>query len=436
MIQKTLSKVAKIKDRISKEVIAIPDHGGGTCKQPVAGLSLFRQSTGPVGPVAAAMGILATALMVGACAHPPNVKLREDMKDSIGKFGLSSFYPLSETPRIGQLYLMDASVTSTEAKNWVLLTDDLVDIFEKGRQANKVINQRFPSKAQVAESPAPALPALPALDHGLAVVAFPSFKLASIHQLAAATLIPTKLASLMESIGLREERALNMSVKKVEVAELPLADLMQVIYDNCVSTNNSVLSQDGQNRIATALLRAGLNVLEKNRRERMTAAGTELPEVQPTLVLLQAVYYLHEIEYTLDEDNVSSAQFQAVIKQEFPQKNPPPQITQVYVAPPQSSATEAGKALASLIDSVNAERDAQNKLIDTKSPNAQIAASSLRANGSGIGFNEIFTRPLAFGYEAYEWNYSPGPDKNGKQIDPKQWGFYRVCKFAETGQSD
>ncbi|MFO1430679.1 MAG: hypothetical protein U1F76_11155 [Candidatus Competibacteraceae bacterium] len=72
-----------------KEIIVIPDPDGGTGHQPMAGLSCLRRFTGPM---TAAVSILAAALMAGACAQP-NVQLRKDMAESIGKFGLRSFYP-------------------------------------------------------------------------------------------------------------------------------------------------------------------------------------------------------------------------------------------------------------------------------------------------------------------------------------------------------
>src|SRR5262249_24988105 len=159
-----------------------------------------------------------------------------------------SYYPLSETPHIGQIHLVDVSVgrSAQNAESYqqfsVLLTDELVAGFEAQRTRH-LSAARFPQSPEhlatqlhgTGTGQATGYGQAPgtATEHPWALAAFPSMTLASIDQGAVAGTVPQAFANFMAYIGLRETRYLHIEADGVETAEIPFDTTLSVIRAGC-----------------------------------------------------------------------------------------------------------------------------------------------------------------------------------------------------------
>jgi hypothetical protein len=93
--------------------------------------------------------VIISALQAACGGLPPQPNIRKEISEGMKGLGVVPFYPLRETPRIGELRLVDQSradlsnVPSYVPTN-VLLSDDLVPQFDAARKrtADRVL--RFP----------------------------------------------------------------------------------------------------------------------------------------------------------------------------------------------------------------------------------------------------------------------------------------------------
>ena len=85
------------------------------------------------------IAIAAVAVFETACGGlPPQPNIRKEISDGMKGLGVVPFYPLRETPRIGELRLVDISRSDlsnvpTYVPTNVLLSDDLVPEFDAAR---------------------------------------------------------------------------------------------------------------------------------------------------------------------------------------------------------------------------------------------------------------------------------------------------------------
>jgi len=201
--------------------------------------------------------LLATAgaslLALAGCGRPSPPDLRGEVAKAVQPLGARAFCPFVETARIGGIYLVDASTPRLGSRlpSWqitnFLVSEELVPGFADALAAWPSVRARFPqSHDQLPSHLRPATtghafyrqvaaPATGTAPTGsLPLAAMPSYSLASVDQAALGASVPNVWTSFLVGLGLRNSSYLRMEPEAVEVAELPLAAVLETIRAACI----------------------------------------------------------------------------------------------------------------------------------------------------------------------------------------------------------
>jgi hypothetical protein len=262
----------------------------------------------------------------------------------------------------------------------------------------------------------PASRDLPALSlAGLA-----SYKLASADELQATWFVPSLWQSFLGSFGLRNTSSLEIEAEAVEIADLPLAQVLKTLHQACQDPNGIL----GASQIG--LVQEAYEMLEAYNTELKEKLKKPLPDVNPQIYLIRKVYYLRGIRYIWKDSRTTAALLEAA-KNTAPQPTAPPTINTVTIAntPPTTTApaaTSIGSEVQAQLDALKAEQAAQAKAL-ASGTNAQFALSYAAATVRGIELVTAFDRPLAF------WIRSDGVERSHtakkRRDEPKYWSARR-----------
>ena len=424
-----------------------------------------------------AVGVLA---MLTACERQ-NINLRERMAESLGPLGVRPLYPLRETPRLGSLYLFDTNAYSHQGNipshhdTYIHVSDDLAWTLERNRQANAASSLRFakttPAPPQptgsaadlttgeyvqgadpreappAAKPPAKAAPAPRPERVPLALAAFPGYTLASVEQFSVAGMVPQAFQSFLAAFGLRSTRYVHVEPIGVEIAELPLQELLDGVRDACASRGpTSILNK----AVGDDVLARGIEQLfalhserERFNNRSMWTSGRQNEPVNPQLVLMRRIYYLRGLRFTIDDSQTATAALQAAANLRLGQGVTPPTVAVVTPPPvaPAGVPGPAGGTAATATGALQAQIDALKGQLSALGASgggtAQIASSYARASAVGVEFNHIFDRPMAFGFEPVAFNLDWHKDDKhnvlvGSRMIPGDGkrGIARICDWA------
>jgi hypothetical protein len=253
----------------------------------------------------------------------------------------------------------------------------------------------------------------------LSLAGLASYKLASADELQATWFVPSLWQSFLGSFGLRNTSSLEIEAEGVEIAELPLDQVLKTLRQACLDPN-SVLGTE-----QIDLLLYAYRMLANYNQQLQKSVGHGVPSISPEIYLLRRIYYLRGIRYIWKDSRTTAALLEAA-RNTAPQPTAPPTINTVTIAntPPTttaSAATSIGSEVQAQLDALKAEQAAQAKALSSGT-NAQFALSYAAATARGIELVTAFDRPLAFGYEALGWNWNPLTDKN-----PYDKGLRKLC---------
>lgn len=223
--------------------------------------------------------------------------MREQFGRGIQQLGVVPFYPLRESARLGQLYLVDVATVNTPGPVFVptnvLLTNAAVPFMETYRAERQAAANRYPcssdklgtqiltgqtvsyyqqpdcsapsggdgaakpasatpagnevtinlnvGSAAAKPAPAPNKPATAKPPGSLApleLAGLPSYSLASIETFSAAGSLPTAFASFLAAIGFSHSNSLQVQAEGVEIASLSAEDFSRAILKACSAAGN------------------------------------------------------------------------------------------------------------------------------------------------------------------------------------------------------
>jgi hypothetical protein len=342
------------------------------------------------------------------CGPPQAPDLRARMTEATARLGVQPVYPLTETLRIGAIYLVDygavgggAGRLAPQHEPSILLTEHLVEEFDEELRQRYALRRRLPqSPAKFVEARGAGATGQPSYvqsaptgnvpSEALPLSAMPGYTLASVDQAQMGGFLPNAIASLFGALGLRNTTYLRMEAEAVEVAELPLDRVQGLLARACLRDE---FRARGEPAVAEAF-----NILVAQRR----GVGG-VPDAH--LALVRRVFYLRGIRFIIHDTRATAALAQAAVT---PSPMAPgasaPTLAQVTVnttapgtpAPTPGSAAAAANAAA--IDALTKLSDLRDQL--ARHGNIQIALSAARATATGVELVQLFDRPLAFGFQA------------------------------------
>jgi hypothetical protein len=377
---------------------------------------------------AVSVGLMAS-LLVGGCGLPQGPDIRVEMTQHLTKLGVRPFYPLRESPRVGEIYVVDAATADPrsgfqayhQTGEWV--SDALVADLESRRRESQAMRQRFPrSPDNLATQLRPAtnghaLFRQPGADQAnavapgsLALAAYPGLTLASVDEFSAGGFVPQAFTSLLAALALRSTRYVRVEAEGVEVADVPLESIVAGLARACGDRRTPLgNSARGQGLVAFAH-----DIMHVRYLERLAGArgaertAREQAGFKPQIYVLRRVIYLRGIRYIIDDSQTSAAMLRAAFSAPVRPDITPPSINQVSVTntPPAGAGnTSVGNVAESeaRITAIRRELDELRTKLGTGN-DAQLAASFARATARGIELVDLFDRPMAFGYETLSWN--------------------------------
>ena len=288
-------------------------------------------------------------------------------------------------------------------------------------------------KAQRPVAPGPSKP-VPA---ELTLEGLASYKLASVEEFAVAG----AWQKFLGAFGLRKTRSLEIEAEGVEVADLPLNQVLATIRQAFHDVGGPLESAN------LPLVQEGYEILNHYRDEvirQLQQSSDDRPAnikpVEPQIYLLWKIYYLRGIRYIWNDSDTTAALLEATANAGAnTSAGKPPTINTVTVAaPPPATATGDVKTLETNIQALQAQLDSLTKAMAGSGGAAlTYAGATLR----GIEFVSAFDRPLAFGYEPIAWNAlkqlkKGDPDPNTGQLPKEDMvvfdrGLRKLC--SETG---
>jgi hypothetical protein len=405
---------------------------------------------------APAATLFAVLVALSACGAPEPPNIRQEFGNGIQRLGVTPIYPLSESTRIGQVFLVDESAkgagdVAAYIPTSVLLTNAVVPEMEERRAALTAAANRFPCSADAlgeqvspdhsyyrqatcAAAPTPETtpdkkdvpPLQPAGSEGLAPLALaglPSYSLASIDNLSLAGTVPTKFANFLAAIGWRETTSLRVEAEGVEIAKLPTDDFVAALNATC-NRPDSVFNNP---RLARSSLELAIDELKGHaikRREEAAKQGIELPE-KPVLRLyiLREVYYLRGIRYIANNSKAYAMLVEAAARSGVKDAARPPTVPTIamnVIQPTPTGSQGAPPATSADVAALQQQIDALRTAVSSNA-NIQVGGTFARATARGIEFVELFQRPLAFGYVALISKNEPDMERS----------YQDFCYFAK-----
>lgn len=382
--------------------------------------------------------LLPTAVPVAfaACATP-SPDAAAQFAAAVNRLGLIPFYPLLETPRVGEIYIVDDNAElDTQGYSYrpvsYLLTDALVAPLEAMRESRPAITKRFAqsptdldhalakdltSRSFYKQQPQTDAAKAPG-DGGLTLAAVPGSTFASVTDATAGGFVPMKFTTLLAGLGLRSSTSVEIRPDAVEEAEVTIDNLAQVLTKVC---QDPATAFDDPVR-GLKLTTIGTNLLEAAHRLRVNDAKQQhrnIPGVSPVLFLLTKVYYLRSIRYVFNSNAAAAAFAQAALASKLPSGVTAPTANNVSV---NVNPTDAGNppAVAADVQQLRSELDSIRSSIASGTA-TQIAASIGHATATGYELIDVFDRPLAFAYEQIAFQVSSDKkdgNKNSKIILP------------------
>jgi hypothetical protein len=241
------------------------------------------------------------------------------------------------------------------------------------------------------------------------------------------------------AFGLRKTRSLEIEAEGVEVADLPIDQVLATIRQACHDVGGPLGSAN------LSLVQEGYDILNHYRaavisqlRESSGNGLANIEPVTPQIYLLWKVYYLRGIRYIWNDSDATAALLEATANLGATSGGAPSTINTITVAaPPPATATGDVKTLETEIQTLQARLDSLTKAIAGGGAALTYAGATLR----GIEFVSAFDRPLAFGYEPIAWNAlkqlkKGDPDPNTGQPAKEDMvvfdrGLRKLC--SETG---
>ena len=386
-------------------------------------------------------------MTVASCGRPDVPDIPSEWSDAVTKLGVRPVYPPTETLRLGTILLVDTSIALPKSgapvhqETSLRITSDLEGPFEAARRKQfsaKDANRFFQSPAgldkavQLANGGASFYrQSIPKPTDGatvppnpLPLAALPGFTLASVDQGQFAAFLPGLLASFFTSIGFRHTSYLRIEAEGIEVAELPLADIMSTLKTAC-QTPAFVNRFPAYDRAVSV----GRDIFEAQRVNREQTTGRKIKPIELRLLLLRKVFYMRGVRFITEDSRVVAAALDAAAKQSLPDQAKPVSIPSVTVnnnppAPPADQGGAAGPqgnnnaAIADLRGQINQLRTALANGSD-----ARLSASFARAATTGVQLVQLFDRPLAFGYQALQVK----PNIDASQAITTSSGWLPLC---------
>jgi hypothetical protein len=284
------------------------------------------------------------------------------------------------------------------------------------------------------QRPATSAPPTP-MPAELTLEGLASYKLASVQEFAVAG----AWQKFLGAFGLRKTRSLEIEAEGVEVADLPLNQVLASIRQAChdvrgpLGSANLLLVQEGYD-----ILNHYRDAVISQLQESSSNGPVNIKPVNPQIYLLWKVYYLRGIRYIWNDSDATAALLEATANVGATSGGAPSTINTVTVAaPPPATATGDVKTLETEIQTLQARLDSLTKAIAGGGAALTYAGATLR----GIEFISAFDRPLAFGYEPIAWNAlkqlkKGDPDPNTGQPAKEDMvvfdrGLRKLC--SETG---
>ncbi len=396
-------------------------------------------------------------VLLAGCGAPELPDMRSVMSESISRLGMRPIYPLQENRRLGMVLLVDAAAAKPHSglppwqETSILLTNELDDRFERARLR---LQRRFPRSSSTLNTALDATTGRvfyrqssagnsdPVPKGSLSIAAMPGYTLASVDQATLAAAVPNIAASFFASIGLRSTTYLKIEPSAVEVAEIPFDEVRDIVITACEdSSDGTQFSMNGTS--AKGTVAAAVEQLEQWRGERVSAkvqqgeqveqAEQSTPAVQPYLTVLRRVFYLRGIRFIIEDTRVAAAFAQAAIAQNFPAGSQVVALPAIATASASAGTGPTAPQSAAIAD-LQKQIDQLRTNLANAGSNIQIATSFARATAVGIVLEQIFDRPLAFGYQAFFTDARI--DRNKPAIDfsktpPESYrnlnGFANIC---------
>ncbi|MFO1129645.1 MAG: hypothetical protein U1E66_14565 [Rhodospirillales bacterium] len=374
---------------------------------------------------ARAQGLLVLLTMSGlaGCGAPEPPNIRDEFEQGIKQLGMHAIYPLSESPRLGDVLLVDTTAweeggdVAAYIPASIVVTDAAVPFMEEARSARMEAKKRYPCSADnlgeqmnpdrsyyrqsTCAAPGAAKPATPAAPQAGAATTTTTTTITTV------TAPPAPAAAARPGAPAAAASA-EPSAQKAPESLAPLA-LVGLPSYTLASVDNFSLAGTAPTAFANFLAAIGWRQTSSLRVE---AEGVEIAD--------------------LPNDKFFAAISKACHEPGNPFSNRPPVVPNIsmnVVTPttgtqagqsggtqaPQPNAATAGD-IAALQSQVDALRSAINS-----NANIQAGATYARATARGIEFVELFQRPLAFGYLAFI---------PGQAFDPKN-GYSDFCTYAD-----
>ena len=356
-------------------------------------------------------------LLLAGCGLPDPPDIRSQFSGKVEALGVTAVYPLEERMRLGQIWLVDASVGKANAgltprvPTGFLISNDLVAPMEARRKAALTsATGRFPTTSHTMDGVLGSTGNthfVPSGDDTLELIGMPKYGLAAVDQGSLAAVVPASLARFLAALGF--SRSVNLTVEAVglEMATLPLDTITSVVHDACVGGHGTMGNRGFGNVVQTA----GYNIMQNWWTQRRDdARWGAIAGFDPRLYLIAKVYYLRGLRYIYNDTTASAATFTAALNTRLAATNTPPAATAASPNPTQAVANDTNADLDARIAALTkAIGDMGDKLASNN--NINVGASAARATAEGVEIVQLFERPVAFGYEPLAENI--GPDKSG-----------------------
>lgn len=346
---------------------------------------------------------------------------------------MSAIYPLSESYRIGDLYIQDQSAVEQQPPppgfipTREFLSEALVGPLEArrlARQASRVRYSQSPpelaSQLDPADgkrafmrqmAPARSAERLPR-ENTLPIGGIPGYTLAAVDEGSIGAYVPLALASFFAALGIRRTQTLQMQAEGVEVADVPLEAVLATIRQACRNTSTVF----GDEKAGRALVAAASGILSKAWEQRQRAAGGAIPAMSLQFDVLHRVYYLRGIRYTFNDSRVADIVAQAAIARHLPEGVIPPALAGLATSSGNSTTPQTQGAsvtvnngatastptppdVAARLASIQSDLEKMRQAMATGT-NIRVEGSYGRATSTGIELVDLFDRPLAFAYES------------------------------------
>lgn len=364
------------------------------------------------------------------------------MSEAVTNLGVRPVFPPTESLRLGTILLVDASIglpgsgAPAHQETSLRITSDLEAAFEAARRKQfsaQEANRFFPSSSDLTDALRPTTTghaffrqttklgsgeARP--PNALPLAALPGYTLASVDQGSFAAFLPGLIASFFTAIGFRHTSYLRIEAEGVEVAELPLADLVTTLDAACRAPAIRARQTAYSRGVSMAY-----DIFESQRRRREKTGGPK-GAVVPRLHLLRKVFYMRGVRFVTEDSRVTAAVLDATVKKTLPDGAstvPTPSITVNNNPAPKDAAGTAGPqgnnnnaAIAALQAQIGELRTAL-----AKGSNAQFGASFARAATTGVELVQLFDRPLAFGYQSLVVTVDITTGTNGMAVASPGW---------------